>query len=161
MVYLPHYPDAPQVAQVLGASFGKSVDSLSGHDFCRCRASRRRLPSQDGCYSNLESRSHPALRLPDLPIAPGSRCHGFPRLGNFFFLFRRRCGRRRRQLSIGDHDPISDDRGAREDQQNFKCSRPFTQRPLPRTFMFMPSTDYSSRIRRSAQKSLQRDFRRG
>ena len=157
MVYLPHYPDAVQVAQVLEASFGKSVDSYPATTLVGVAG------LEGGCRVRMDaiatsSRDRTALRLPDLPIAPGSRCHGV-RVRKFLLFVRRRCGRRRRQRSIGDHDPISDDRGAREDQQNFECSRPFTQRPLPHLHVHAQH-GLSSRIRRSAQKSLQRDFRR-
>ena len=84
MVYLPHYPDAVQVAQVLEASFGKSVDSYPATTLVGVAG------LEGGCRVRMDaiatsSRDRTALRLPDLPIAPGSRCHGV-RVGNFFFL---------------------------------------------------------------------------
>ena len=62
----------------------KKARELSSHDSRRRSGSRRRLPCQDGCYSNIESgpRGTPAGGSIH---GSGSCCHGV-RVGNFLFL---------------------------------------------------------------------------
>ena len=157
MVYLPEYSDAAQVAQVLEASLGKNAESYPATTLVGVAG------LEGGCRVRIDaiatsSRDREALRLRDLPLARGSCCHG-ARVGNFFFLSGVDAADERRQCSIGEHDPSSDNGGARKDQQNFECSRPFTQRPLPH-FHVHAQHGLSPWIRRSAQKGLQRHFRR-
>ena len=108
MVYLPDYSDAAQVAQVLGASFGKSAEN------CPATTLVGVAGLEGGCRVRMDvvatsSRDREAFRLTELPLAPGNRCHGV-RVRRFLLFVRGRCGRRRRPCPFPGHDPISDAR---------------------------------------------------
>jgi 2-iminobutanoate/2-iminopropanoate deaminase len=84
IVYLPDYSDAARVAQVLEASFGKSVESYPATTLVGVAG------LEGGCRVRMDaiatsSRDREVFRLTDLSLAPGNRCHGV-RVGNFFFL---------------------------------------------------------------------------
>jgi enamine deaminase RidA (YjgF/YER057c/UK114 family) len=156
MVYLPEYSDAAQVAQVLGEVFGKSVESYPATTLIGVAG------LEGGCRVRMDaiatsSRDREVFRLTDLSLAPGNRCHGVS-VGNFFFLSGVDAAGDEGNV-VSPADPISDNRGAREDQQNFECSRAFTQQSLPHLHVHAQHR-LSARIRRSAQKGLQRHFRR-
>ena len=86
------------------------------------------------------SRDRTALRLPDLPVAPGSRCHGV-RVGNFFFLS---------GVDAADDDGNVPSATTIQFQTTEVLGRikrilnaqGLSLSDLCRTFMFMPSTDY-------------------
>ena len=139
MVYLPDYADAAQVAEVLGASFGKSVESYPATTLVGVAG------LEGGCRVRMDaiatsSRDRTALRLPDLPIAPGSRCHGV-RVGNFFFL-----------SGVDAADDEGNVLSATTIQfqttevlgriNRILNAQGLSLSDLCRTFMFMPSTDY-------------------
>jgi len=139
MVYLPNYEDAEQVCEALDAAFGKNSEGrpattllgIAGlEDDCRVR--------MDAIATSARVRQH--FRLPELPLARGSRCHGV-RAGDFFFLS---------GVDAVDADgriapPISIQ--TQTTQVLGKISKilerqSLSLRDLCRTFMFMPSTDY-------------------
>ncbi|HXV80921.1 MAG TPA: RidA family protein, partial [Candidatus Binatia bacterium] len=84
MVYLSEYADASEVAQVLQTTFGKSAESYPATTLIGVAG------LEGGCSVRMDaiatsSRDRTTIQLKDLPLAPGSRCHGV-RVGNFFFL---------------------------------------------------------------------------
>src|SRR5262245_63440790 len=104
------------------------------------------------------SRDREAFRLTDLPLPLGSGCHGV-RVGNFLFLSGV-------DAADGEGHVISP---ATIQSQTTEVlgrinailnTRGLSLSNLCRTFMFMPSTDLSPRIRGRTQKGLQGDFRR-
>ena len=139
MIYLSDYSDAARVAQVLGGTFGESagnypattligVAGLEGD--CRVR--------MDAIATS--SRDREAIRLADLPLANGSRCH-VVRVGNFFFL----SGTDAADADGGVASATTIQSQTAEvlgrvdkilQAQNLSLG------DLCRTFMFMPSTDY-------------------
>jgi 2-iminobutanoate/2-iminopropanoate deaminase len=139
MVYLPDYADAEPVCEVLDAAFGTDYQSrpattlvgIAGLDGnCRVR--------MDAIATS--SRDRHRFRLPDLPLAYGSRCHGV-RVGNFFFL----SGIDAVNMQGKILSPVEIEAQTTEvlgrinkilGQHNLSLS------DLCRTFMFMPSTDY-------------------
>ena len=139
VVYLPDYADAAQVAEVLEESFGKSVESYPAMTLLGVAG------LEGGCRVRMDaiatsSRDRTALRLPDLPIAPGSRCHGV-RVGNFFFLS---------GVDAADDDGNVPSATTIQFQTTEVLGRikrilnpqGLSLSDLCRTFMFMPSTDY-------------------
>jgi 2-iminobutanoate/2-iminopropanoate deaminase len=139
MIYLPEYSDAAQVAQVLGAAFGKSVESypattligVSGLEGgCRIRMDAIATPSRD----------RGAFRLKNLPLARGSRCHGV-RVGNFFFLSGI-------DATDGEGNVLSTTTIQSQTTEvlgrinGILNAQDLSLGNLCRTFMFMPSTDY-------------------
>jgi 2-iminobutanoate/2-iminopropanoate deaminase len=139
VVYLPDYADAAQVAEVLEESFGKSVESYPAMTLLGVAG------LEGGCRVRMDaiatsSRDRTALRLPDLPVAPGSRCHGV-RVGNFFFLS---------GVDAADDDGNVPSATTIQFQTTEVLGRikrilnpqGLSLSDLCRTFMFMPSTDY-------------------
>jgi len=137
MVYLPDYADAGQVCEVLDAAFGKDGETrpaatlvgIAGLDGnCRVR--------MDAIAASTKDRQY--FRLPELPLARGSRCHGV-RAGNFVFLS---------GVDAADADgrispPIAIQTQTVLGRINDILDRQdLSLRDLCRTFMFMPSTDY-------------------
>ncbi|HEX9664031.1 MAG TPA: Rid family hydrolase [Candidatus Binatia bacterium] len=137
MVYLPDYADAGLVCEVLDAAFGKDgefrpaatlvgIAGLDGN--CRVRMDAIATSARDRRY----------FRLPELPLARGSRCHGV-RAGNFVFLS---------GVDAADADgrispPIAIQTQTVLGRINAILGRQdLSLRDLCRTFMFMPSTDY-------------------
>ena len=139
MIYLPEYPDAVASRASTGGELRKKRRELSGHDSRRRRGSRRRLPCQDRCYSNIESRSH-STSAAGSTAEPGSRCHGV-RVGNFFFL-----------SGVDAADDEGNVLSATTIQfqttevlgriNRILNAQGLSLSDLCRTFMFMPSTDY-------------------
>jgi len=139
MVYLPEYSEAARVAQVLGATFGKSVES------CPATTLLGVAGLEGGCRVRMDaiatsSRDRTALRLTDLPLAPGSRCHGV-RVGNFFFLSGI-------DAADGDSNVVSATTIQSQTTEvlgrinRILNAQGLSLSDLCRTFMFMPSTDY-------------------
>jgi 2-iminobutanoate/2-iminopropanoate deaminase len=139
VVYLPDYADAGRSCEVLDAAFGKDAETrpattllgIAGLDGnCRVRMDAIATSTRDRQY----------FRLPELPLACGSRCHTV-RVGNFFFLS---------GIDAGDVDgrvapPIAIQTQTTEVLG--RINRILAQQKLSlgdlcRTFMFMPSTDY-------------------
>lgn len=139
IVYLPDYADAERSCEVLDAAFGKHAENrpattllgIAGLDGnCRVR--------MDAIATSTRDRQ--SLRLPELPLSRGSRCHGV-RVGSFFFLS---------GIDAGDSDgrvasPIAIQMQTTEVLG--RIGRILGQQKLSlgdlcRTFMFMPSTDY-------------------
>jgi 2-iminobutanoate/2-iminopropanoate deaminase len=139
MIYLPDYSDAAQVAQVLGATFGKSAESYPATTLIGVAG------LEGGCRIRMDaiatsSRDREAFRLADLPLARGSCCHGV-RVGNFFFLSGV-------DATDGEGNVVS---SATIQSQTTEVlgrinrilnAQDLALSDLCRTFMFMPSTDY-------------------
>jgi 2-iminobutanoate/2-iminopropanoate deaminase len=139
VVYLPDYSDAAEVSQVLGATFGKSVENypattligvggLEGN--CRIRMDAIATASRD----------RTTLRVADLPFAIGGRCHGV-RVGNFFFL----SGIDAADGEGGVLSPTTIQSQTTEvlgRVDKILQAQTLALSDLCRTFMFMPSTDY-------------------
>jgi len=138
-IYLPDYSDAVQVAQVLEASFGKSVESYPATTLVGVAG------LEGGCRIRMDaiatsSRDRTGLQLTDLPLAPGSRCHGV-RVGNFFFLS---------GVDAADGEGNVLSAAAIQSQttevlgriNRILIAQELSLSNLCRTFMFMPSTDY-------------------
>ena len=139
MIYLPDYSDAAQVAQVLGATFGKSVESYPATTLIGVAG------LEGGCRVRMDavatsSRDRTGLRLTDLPLAGGSRCHGV-RVGNFFFLSGI-------DAADGEGNVLSTTTIQSQTTEVLgRINRILNAQDLSlgnlcRTFMFMPSTDY-------------------
>jgi 2-iminobutanoate/2-iminopropanoate deaminase len=139
MVYLPDYADAGLVCEVLEAAFGKDGETrpaatlvgIAGLDGnCRVRMDAIATSTRDRQY----------FRLPELPLARGSRCHGV-RAGNFVFLS---------GVDAADADERISPPIVIQTQTTEVLGRindilgrqGLSLRDLCRTFMFMPSTDY-------------------
>lgn len=139
MIYLPDYSDAAQVAQVLGATFGKSAESYPATTLIGVAG------LEGGCRIRMDaiatsSRDREAFRLADLPLARGSCCHGV-RVGNFFFLSGV-------DATDGEGNVVS---SATIQSQTTEVlgrinrilnAQDLALSDLCRTFMFIPSTDY-------------------
>jgi 2-iminobutanoate/2-iminopropanoate deaminase len=139
MIYLPDYSDAAQVAQVLEASFGKSVESYPATTLVGVAG------LEGGCRVRMDavatsSRDRTELQLTDLPLAPGNRCHGV-RVGNFFFLSGI-------DAADGEGNVLSATTIQSQTTEVLgRINRVLNAQGLSlsnlcRTFMFMPSTDY-------------------
>jgi len=139
MVYLPNYEDAEQVCEALDAAFGKDSERRPATTLVGIAA------LEDGCRVRMDAiatstRDRQYFRLPELPLARGSRCHGV-RVGDFFFLS---------GVDAVDADgrigpPVSIQ--TQTTQVLGRISKILERqglslRDLCRTFMFMPSTDY-------------------
>jgi 2-iminobutanoate/2-iminopropanoate deaminase len=139
MVYLPEYSDASQVAQVLEASFGKSAENCPATTLVG-------VSGLEGGYRirmdaiATSSRDRTTIRLTNLPIAPGSRCHGV-RVGNFFFLsgVDAADGEGKVLSATTIQSQTTEVLGRIERILN---AQGLSLSDLCRTFMFMPSTDY-------------------
>jgi 2-iminobutanoate/2-iminopropanoate deaminase len=139
MIYLPDYSDAAQVAQVLGASFGKRPESYPATTLVGVAG------LEGGCRVRMDaiatsSRDREVFRLTDLSLAPGSRCHGV-RVGNFFFLSGV-------DAADGEGNVLSPATIQSQTPEILgRINRILNAQGLSlgdvcRTFMFMPSTDY-------------------
>jgi len=139
MIYLPDYSDAAQVAQVLGASFGKRPESYPATTLVGVAG------REGGCRVGMDaiatsSRDREAFRLRDLSLALGSRCHGV-RVGNFFFLSGI-------DAADGEGNVLSPATIQSQTPEILgRINRILNAQGLSlgdvcRTFMFMPSTDY-------------------
>ena len=139
MIYLPEYSDASQVAQVLEATFGKSAENYPATTLVGVSG------LEGGCRVRMDavatsSRDREAFRLTELPLAPGSRCHGV-RVGNFFFLSGI-------DATDGEGNVLSATTIQSQTTEVLgRISRILNAQGLSlgdlcRTFMFMPSTDY-------------------
>ena len=139
VIYLPDYSDAAQVAQVLGASFGKRPESYPATTLVGVAG------LEGGCRVRMDaiatsSRDREALRLTDLSLALGSRCHGV-RVGNFFFLSGV-------DAADGEGNVLSPATIQSQTPEILgRINRILNAQGLSlgdvcRTFMFMPSTDY-------------------
>jgi len=138
-VYLPEYSDAAQVAQVLEASFGKSAENCPATTLVGVSG------LEGGCRIRMDaiatsSRDRTTIRLTNLPIAPGSRCHGV-RVGNFFFLsgVDAADGEGNVLSATTIQSQTTEVLGRIERILN---AQGLSLSDLCRTFMFMPSTDY-------------------
>jgi enamine deaminase RidA (YjgF/YER057c/UK114 family) len=157
LVYLPHYPDATEVAQVLRTTFGESVDGYPATTLigvagleggCRIRMDAIATPSRDRA----------AFRLADLPFATGSRCHGVC-VGNLFFLS---------GVDAAGVDANIVSAATIQSQTTEVLGRisrilhtqDLALSDLCRTFMFMPSTDYRPGYGEARKKVYQGIFRR-
>lgn len=139
MVYLSDYSDAAVVAQALEGSFGKSAGSYPATTLIGVAG------LDGGCRIRMDalatlSRDRAAIRLADLPLARGSKCHGV-RVGNFFFL----SGMDAANL---DGEVISAPTIQSQTTEvlgriaRILHTQDLALSDLCRTFMFMPSTDY-------------------
>jgi 2-iminobutanoate/2-iminopropanoate deaminase len=139
MIHLPDYSDAAQVAQVLGATFGKSLEIYPATTFVGVAG------LEGGCRVRMDatatsSRDRETFRLMDVPLALGSRCHGV-RVGNFFFLS---------GVDAADDEGNVVSATTIQSQTTEVLGRidrilnaqGLSLRDVCRTFMFMPSTDY-------------------
>ncbi len=139
MVYLSDYSDAPQVAQVLQATLGKSAESYPATTFIGIAG------LEGGCRVRMDaiatsSRDRTTLWGMDLPLASGNGCHGV-RVGSFFFLS---------GIDAADVDGKVVSTPTIESQTTEVLGRihrilhaqGLSLGSLCRTFMFMPSTDY-------------------
>ena len=84
MVYLPEYSDAWPVAELLDTALGKNSATYPATTLVGVSA------LEGGCRVRMDAiatsnRDRESFRLSDLPLAPGSRCHGV-RVGNLVFL---------------------------------------------------------------------------
>src|SRR5262245_6422823 len=138
MVYLPEYSDAAQVAQVLEASFGKSGDSYPATTILGVAG------LEGGCRARIDAiatsnQDRAVLQLADLPMAPGSCCHGV-RVGHFFFLSGIDAG----EIDGGLAPPTIQSQTTEVLGRISKIlnAQGLSLGDLCRTFMFMPSTDY-------------------
>ena len=139
MVYLPDYADAGLVCEVLDAAFGKDGETrpaatlvgIAGLDGnCRVRMDAIATSTRDRQY----------FRLPESPLARGSRCQGV-RVGKFVFLS---------GVDAADADGRISPLIAIQTQTTEVLGRindilgrqDLSLRDLCRTFMFMPSTDH-------------------
>ena len=139
IVYLPDYSDAARVAQVLEASFGKSVESHPATTLVGVAG------LEGGCRVRMDaiatsSRDREAFRLADLSLPPGNRCHGV-RVGNFFFLSGV-------DAADGEGNVVSLTTIQSQTTEvlgrinRILNAQDLSLSNLCRTFMFMPSTDY-------------------
>lgn len=139
MVYLSDYADASQIARVLQAMFGNGAETYPATTFIGVAG------LEGGCRIRVDaiatsSRDRTTIRLKDLPLARGSRCHGV-RVGNFFFLS---------GIDAAEADGQAGSLPTIQAQTTAvlgKINRVLGAQSLSlgdlcRTFMFMPSTDY-------------------
>ena len=136
MVYLPEYPDARPVADVLGSAFGKTYPATTLVGIAGL---------ERGCRVRMDavatsSRDRESSQLNDLPLALGSRCHGV-RVGNFVFL----SGIDAADAQGKVVSPATIQYQTREVLKRINKilnRQKLSLGDLCRTFMFMPSTDY-------------------
>ena len=84
MVYLPHYRNAAEVAQVLAAAFGSDPGNFPAITLVGIAG------LEGGCRVRIDtiattSRDRESFRHQDIPLAQGSLCHGV-RVGNLVYL---------------------------------------------------------------------------
>jgi 2-iminobutanoate/2-iminopropanoate deaminase len=84
MVYLPHYRNAAEVAEVLAAAFGSDPRNLPAITLVGIAG------LEGGCGVRIDAiattnRDRESFRHHEIPLAHGSVCHG-ARVGNFVFL---------------------------------------------------------------------------
>ena len=155
MIYLPQYADARQVTEVLHQAFGDSFETypaitlvgIAGLDGnCRVR--------MDAVATS--SRDREALRLSELPLPLGNRCHGV-RVGNFIFLS---------GMDAADSQGNVFSPATIQSQTTEVLSRinkilnaqKLSLGDLCRTFMFMPSTEYRPGYGEARKKIYQNIF---
>ena len=139
VVYLPDYSDATVVARVLEGSFGKSAGSYPATTLIGVAGLEGDCRIRMDAIATL-SRDRTPLRLADLPLAIGSRCHGV-RVGDFFFLS---------GIDAADGNGNVGSAATIQAQttealgriESILRAQNLSLSDLCRTFMFMPSTDY-------------------
>jgi len=139
MVYLPHYSDARGVAELLDTAFENSFETYPATTLLGISGLGK------GCRVRMDAvatsnRDRESLRLSDLPLALGTRCHGI-RVGNFVFVS---------GVDAADREGKVTSPAMIEFQTTEVLARinsilgrqKLLLGDLCRTFMFMPSTDY-------------------
>jgi 2-iminobutanoate/2-iminopropanoate deaminase len=139
MVYLSDYSDAAAVARVLEGSFGKSAGNYPATTLIGVAGLEGDCRIRMDAIATL-SRDRTTLRLADLPLAMGSRCH-CARVGDFFFLS---------GIDAADGNGNVGSAATIQAQatetlgriESILRAQNLSLGDLCRTFMFMPGTDY-------------------
>ncbi len=136
MVYLPNYADATKISEVINSVFDSNFPATTFFGIAGL---------EGGCRVRMDaiatsSRDRQMIRLPQVPLAHGSHCHGV-RVENWVFL----SGIDAADMDGSVSKPVTIERQTTEVlaritkilyQQNLSL------KDLCRTFMFMPSTEY-------------------